>query len=90
MSTEKKEVEAKVRDIIDKLGFLDSNNKKVFMHTKPSATFPKGKIYIGSIKLISSTYIEIIDDRESFCRIYYSEIDSPTDVQESTKEEFKP
>lgn len=74
-----------VMDFIDKFNLLSSSNKRIFIRTKPSTSFPKGKIYIGAIKFVSNSYVEIIDDRESFCRIYYSEIETPTDVQEAMK-----
>lgn len=77
--------EQKIKDIISKIHIFLNNQKKVYIKTIPSMSYPRGKFYNGFIQDTSDRYLKLLDDKEGLVDIYYSEISNPSDVQESRR-----
>jgi len=77
--------------IIDKLHGYEITKKKVFIRTIPSTIYPKGKSYNGQVRFVLSSKgkFSFIDDKNGIIEIYFTEIASPTDIQDSKKETTK-
>jgi hypothetical protein len=72
-------------EIIDKLRGFEITQKKLYIRTKPSAIYPRGKFYIGYLRFIDSKAIKFsfLEDKEGLVEIYYSDILSPSDIKEA-------
>ena len=71
--------------IRDKLNGYEISGKRVFIKTKPTAFFLKGKYYNGTVGLTGHDKFTLLDDIDGPVTIYYIEILSPADIMDSRK-----
>lgn len=72
-------------DIRSKIRNYLISQRKVFVKTKPSGTFPKGKFFNGYVMDINPDFFSFRDDVDMLVDIYYSEITSTRDIQDSRR-----
>lgn len=75
------------RDVIDKLNGFEISGKRIYIKTRPSVKFPRGKFFVGIIRFVTPEkgIVNILDDEEGFVDIYLSQIMSPDDIEEARR-----
>lgn len=72
-------------DIRSKIMTYFKSQKKLFIKTKPSSTFPRGKFFNGYVMDLNKDFFSFRDDVDTLVDIYYSEIASPRDIEASRR-----
>lgn len=71
--------------IKDKVRGFYRTQKKMFVVTMPSTTFPNGKFYNGIVTNVIHDYFMLLDDVEGPVEISFHLVASPEDIQLSRR-----